>query len=214
MVIITENIAELIGAIIGDGCISYKPTIHQYFVEIVGNITEEKDYFEHLKRIILQEFNLTVSIKIRERGLRLRIYSKKFVTFLVDDLKLIPNKEKCQNIFIPEIIFSNQSLLNYCLRGIADTDGSLFLANKGYRQNYPTIELSTTSIRLAEQIREGLSKQFRIGFRSYKPGRFKRIYRISLNGDNMVDKWVKEIGFSNRRNLNRYQILKCGNGGI
>ena len=148
MKFLNNNLAELIGAIIGDGCISYKPEIHQYFIEIVGNINEEKEYFEYLKDIIKNELNLKVSITVRERGLRLKVYSKKFIEFLINDLKLIPNKEKCQNISIPDKIMDHSVLLNHCLRGIMDTDGSLFFADKGYRNNYPTIEISTTSFKL------------------------------------------------------------------
>jgi len=131
MIQINEKIAELIGAIIGDGCISYKPKIGQYFVEIVGTQLEEVDYFNYLSSILFNDLQLKCRITKRERGLRLKVYSKSFIMFLVRDLKLVPNKEKCKNIFIPHQIISNEILLKSCIRGIADTDGSLFLANKG-----------------------------------------------------------------------------------
>jgi len=124
------------------------------------------------------------------------------------------NKIKGENIFIPEIIRSNTSLRNDCIRGITDTDGSLFLANKGYRNDYPTIEISTTSKKLAIQIKTILSKNFRIGFRKFKAQNYRMIYRISINGDKMVQKWVKLIGFSNTRNIKRYKKLKNGATGI
>ena len=211
---LNEKLAELIGTIIGDGCIRYKPKMNQYYIEIVGDINKEKAYFNYLKNILNKELNLKAHIKIRERALRLKVYSKDFIEFLLFELKLPSNKEKCQNVFIPERIIKNKKLLNSCLRGIVDTDGSLFLAKKSHRSDYPSIEISTTSEKLAKQLKDTLSPRFRIGFRSHKRKNFFRLYVISLNGEKMVDEWVKEIGFSNIRNLERYQKLKYGTTGI
>ena len=211
---LNSKISELIGAIIGDGCIRYKPEMNQYYLEIVGNKDEEKQYFDYLKKILKKEFNLDAHIKTRERGLRLKAYSKLFIEYLINELNMPSNKEKGPNIIIPKQIIQNPELLRFCLRGIVDTDGSLFLSNKSHRSDYPTIEISTTSKKLASQLKEVLSNQFRIGFRSYKPLSYLTIYRVSLNGEKMVDKWFNEIGFSNQRNINRYKKLKNGTGGI
>ncbi|MBI2136066.1 hypothetical protein HYU06_03275 [Candidatus Woesearchaeota archaeon] len=43
--IMNERIAELIGAIIGDGCIRYKLNMHQYYIEIVGDRIKEREYY-------------------------------------------------------------------------------------------------------------------------------------------------------------------------
>ena len=211
---LNNKVSELVGAIIGDGCISYKPEINQYFVEIVGNPKEEKAYFQHLSSIFKEEFALKTFITIRERGLRMKIHSKEFVEFLVNQLKLVPNKDKGANIVIPSLILKKENLTKYCLRGIVDTDGSFFLSRKGKRLDYPSIEISTTSNNLAEQIRTFLSKSFRIGFREFKQANYKKIYRVSLNGDKMVEKWFQEIGFSNPRNKRRYKRYKGGAAGI
>ena len=120
------------------------------------------------------------------------------------------NKEKCQNIFIPKEIIENTELLTSCIRGITDTDGSLFFANKGDRKDYPTIEISTTSKILAFQLKDSLIDRFnfRVGFRNFTQGSFHKIYRISINGEKMLEKWVATIGFSNNRNLDRYEKYK------
>tara|TARA_Y100000310_G_C20673561_1_gene811592 strand:- start:1938 stop:2591 length:654 start_codon:yes stop_codon:yes gene_type:complete len=211
---LNDRVAELIGAIIGDGCIRYSPKISQYFVEIVGDPKKEKRYFVYLVAIFNEELNLKVSVKVRERGLRLRTYSKSFVEFLIYDLRMPYNNKKCQNVTIPTAIIMEPSFLKSCLRGIMDTDGSLFMANKGYRNDYPTIEISTTSVNLAHQMHSVLSKTFRLGFRNFKQGDYHRIYRISLNGDVMVKRWFDEIGFSNFRNLDKYLKYKNGAAGI
>ena len=204
---LNSNLSELIGAIIGDGLIRYKPDKNQYYVEIVGSIKDEQQYLIYLQKIINLELKVNSKISERCRGLRLRFYSKKFVEFLIFDLSMNYNKEKCLNISIPNKIFNNSTLLLPCLRGIVDTDGSLFLSNKSGKV-YPIIEISTISSKLANQLREILSKSFRIGFRSYTPKNYNEIYRISLNGHLMVEKWFNLIGFSNFRNFQRFKKIK------
>lgn len=91
---LSKELSELIGVIIGDGCIRYKPKLNQYYIEIVGDRKKEIEYYNHLTNIFKSKLNLNTFIKIRERGLRLKVYSKKFVEFLINDLNLPYNKNK------------------------------------------------------------------------------------------------------------------------
>ena len=43
----SKELAEFVGVVIGDGSIRYKPDISQYYVEIAGNMYEEKDYYNY-----------------------------------------------------------------------------------------------------------------------------------------------------------------------
>ena len=49
---LSPQIAEIIGVIIGDGSIRYKPKINQYYIEIVGDVNKEKKYFNYLEKQI------------------------------------------------------------------------------------------------------------------------------------------------------------------
>lgn len=211
---INTQIAELIGIIIGDGCIRYDVKNPQYFVEITGNINLERTFFNYIANIFSSQLGLKSNIRIGGRGLRLRVSSKQFLEWLVHTLEMPYNKNKCLNIKIPSVIVADQELLFYCLRGIVDTDGSLFLSRKGPQKDYPCIEITTASKPLAMQLREILPAHLRIGFRNFTKNGFATIYKISINGDEMVDLWVKLIGFSNPRNGNRYIKLKSGSTGI
>ncbi len=202
--IMNERIAELIGAIIGDGCIRYKLNMHQYYIEIVGDRIKEREYFNYLTNIIAEELGLTAHIHIIGRGLRLKFYSKEFLEYLVHSLKMSYNKNKGPNISIPSQILENESFLKSCLRGIFDTDGSVFLANKGYRNDYLTLEINTTSSALAHQLKEILSSKYRIGFCKHQRGNYLPLFKIALNGEKMVRKWFEEIGSSNQKHIERY----------
>ena len=77
----------------------------------------------------------------------LRIQSKKIFEFFTQRLNLPHGKGKGQKVRIPpEVLSSKWKIIARCIRGIVDTDGSLFFAKKkGCKERYPSIEISTTS---------------------------------------------------------------------
>ncbi len=191
---ITKELAELVGIIIGDGNIHYNLKTRKYYIEITGNPSEEKEYYHYISSLYMQLIKKPGRIRISGGGLRLRVYSKQFVEYLIKDLKMDYNKDKAFKTKIPNPILSKKNLFLLCLRGIFDTDGSFFLANKGYRTDYPCIEISTCSKTLANQIQRGLKTEFRIKIRKQIK---KRRHILSLNGDKETEKFFIKIGSSN-----------------
>jgi len=126
--------------------------------------------------------------------------SKEICEFLINDMKMFHGKGKCQHITIPQEIYKNWNLAKHAIRGIADTDGSIFVSKKPGIEKYPSIEITTTSVNLANQLKEILIK---IGFRiTLREGKRKQPrglipYRIGLYGKRNLKKWMEEIGFSN-----------------
>lgn len=204
---ITPAIAELVGIIIGDGCIY--TNYRKYCIEIVGNPLSDRDYFNHISTLIERTLNKKPQIRVRYRGLRLRFYSKDFVNFLIMKLKIPCGKKKGLLVKIPDkIINLGWESVKLCIRGIADSDGSLFLADKGYRKDYPTIEVTSISKNLPFQLKNLLEKQgFKVGLRKWTRESRPPVFRISINGENMVKKWIEEIGFSNSKHTKKYKLL-------
>lgn len=199
-----KEIAELVGAIIGDG--NLWTDGRHYRVELTGDPKLDVIYYQYLAKIIVKEFNENPRFKVRQRGLRLRVCSKIFFKFLAVKLGIPVGSGKAKSVKIPrEIVSSSWSTTSKCIRGISDSDGSFFLCNKGYRNDYPTIEITTTSKHLAQQLEKILTgKDFRVGFSSWNPlGEWNIRYVISINGDEMLKKWVREIGFSNPRHYRK-----------
>ncbi|MDP2908118.1 MAG: hypothetical protein Q8O03_09385 [Nanoarchaeota archaeon] len=195
-------LSELIGAIIGDGNMYFSSKHKKYYFEITGDKHLDKDYLIYLCKLIQKLFNKKLKLYIRGRGLRLRFYSKEILLFLKEDLKMHTGAGKSLNVKIPKLILKNKELMKFCVRGLFDTDGSFFLCNKGYRKDYPCIELGTCSDNLAFQIKDFfINNDFIIGFRKDIRTCYTRGHRyvISFNGDSMVSKYVSEIGFSNPR---------------
>ncbi len=197
---ITLGIAELIGALIGDGYIYRKN--RKYQIGIVGSPLTDKEYLKKLKELISQEWKKAVKIKLRSGALRMVFDSKEICGFLINDMKMFHGKGKCQNIKIPKKIYENWDLARHTIRGIADTDGSVFVSKKPGIEKYPCIEITTTSKNLSNQLRKLLDENgFRVTTRIEKrkkpnPNALPS-YKITLNGKKNLKKWVDEIGFTN-----------------
>ena len=129
---------------------------------------------------------------------------------MIKTIGLINGKEKSWTVFIPQIVTKNWNIVKHTIRGIVDTDGSIFVAKKPRVLAYPSIEFDTSSKKLALQLREILLNQ---GFRvaniwTYQTKLGKRpMYKVPLNGIKNLEKWLDEIGFSNPYKLRRAQ--KC-----
>lgn len=159
---LSGNYAELIGATMGDGNIYRKN--RKYRIGFTGNIGTDKDYFAYLKDLILIEWNKDAKIKICSGGLRIVINSKEVCNFLINEIGIPFGEGKCEKIFIPKIITKDWDLTKRTIRGLFDTDGTVFVSKKPRIEKYPSIELATTSRILAEQVKEILEKKkFRVG---------------------------------------------------
>jgi hypothetical protein len=154
-----------------------------------------------LKELILQEWQKEAKINHRERGLRMIINSKEICESLINDLKIPHGEGKCEKVEIPKAILSDWNLVKYAIRGIMDTDGTIFVSKKPGVEKYPTMEITTPSEILATQLREVLIENgFRVGnIRKSKSKMSKRLaYRVPLYGRENVKRWLNKIGFSNK----------------
>lgn len=211
---VNENNAELIGALIGDGYIYRKN--RKYQIGFVGHPVTDKDYFEYLKKLIKNEWGKDAKIKLRERGIRMVIDSKEIYDCLINEFGILYGKGKSEKIFIPNKIINDWRLCKKTIRGITDTDGSVFAVRKPRIDRYPSIEITTISEKLVNQIKKILEeKNFRVSkiwqFKSKLNGRIG--YRFGLNGKENLRKWVEEIGFSNPYKLARAKNYLDGDGG-
>jgi len=201
---ISKELAELVGIIIGDGNIYQKH--HKYRVGFVGDINNDKLYFNYIKDLIKKEWDKEARIFIGGRGIRIVINSKRICQMLINELKLPYGEGKYERAIIPEIIAKNWNLAKHTIRGIIDTDGSVFVSKKPRVAKYPCIEISTNSDKLAIQLKRILEeKKFRVNKirRSTSKMSAGITNRIALNGKSNLQKWLNEIGFSNPYKLER-----------
>jgi hypothetical protein len=201
---LNKEVCEIIGAFIGDGYIGLYGG--GYTIGFSGDKILDEEYHKYLKSLIKKNFPFTnprLYYRNDENSLMLKIYSKKLFNFF---MKLGFNCGKKSNIIkIPEIILKDKELMNATIRGIFDTDGCIFFdKRKIYKKPYPRITLQIASISLINQLEEYLSKEFRLyvnkdnreGYRNY----------IEIYGFEQLEKFIKQIGFSNKRHLDRLSL--------
>ena len=200
---ITPQISEVIGAFIGDGffnCYNNK----LYHVGFSGDQRLDYDYYINIINPILKEIfpKTNPGIHKRKKGYAMQVnfYSKEFFVFLKDVFGFIPGR-KTHTIFIPALILENKEFTYATIRGIFNTDGCVFLdKRKNYAKPYPRISLQTVSKPLYDQLKNILSKEFKLYSNFYSN---RNVYVIEIYGYSNLKKWISLIGFSNKRHLDK-----------
>lgn len=200
---LTEELCEFVGSFIGDGFTS-RYNGH-YLTQFTGDARYELGYFRNvLAPIAKRTFDLEPKFRVIENTLRMNFYSKSLHLFFTERLQ-IPTGKKNLVVKIPEeIIAGGQKFILATLRGIADAEGTVFFdLRPAYNKPYPRIQICTTSKSLSEQIRETLRKMsfsiyIREDVRTGQPA-----FNTEVYGHTQLQRWLKEIGFSNEKHLNK-----------
>ena len=206
---ISEVLCEFIGAFMGDGYLDGAKT-----VGFAGHTTLDKEYFGHLNLIAKGLFGIRGSvIKVQSKnGSHLKFYSKGLVRMLQNRFGFTYNKTHTVEIPL-EILNSEERYIFPLVRGVFDTDGCVYFdRRKSYKTAYPRIALSMTSQKLIRQIANILAPHFAIFHTSRKrQGKNKATeYIIEIYGHLQLEKWMKMIGFSNAKHLDK--IRKAAGG--
>ena len=201
------NFPELVGIILGDGHIYHYPTHFIYGLEISGNALEDKEFFEriadYIERLIRKRPKIHVKSHKLGKSLQLLVYGKKFAYMLIG--KGIPFKNKSFTAIIPHKYLPWRHS-KHVLRGLFETDGSLYFSKLNGKHSYPRLEIKSSSNQLIKQIFSILSKQ------GYNPHivtkKSDKTSAVYLSGSHQIDKWAKEIGFGSKKNLSKYLLWK------
>lgn len=198
---ISKDLCEFVGAVIGDGNLWTDGS--RYRIALTGDPKLDLSYFSYMRKLSYGLFSKEpYRFRVRYGGLRFILQSKDaFNVFLKLE---ISRGKKARNIIIPRAIMKKGwGYTKYVIRGIFDTDGTLFFSKKTYpKPIYPTLEICTYSRNLALQLSTVLKNR---GFRVRLRGNLSRSkgYYVSLYGKEMLNKWINEIGFSNERHINK-----------
>ena len=211
--LLTEELAEFIGIMIGDGHLGHytgkdgrERNYVNYQINIAGNKSEE-EYLNHIMNLFYSLFHVKLyyTKDTAFNSIILRKNSKGILQFL-NNICGIPLNHKTKIVEIPELIKNSEDDIKCAfLRGLADTDFTVTFknrANKGH--NYPVIVGGFKSRKLVEDLEELC---FTLGFRhsvaydrkvfDKRKGDYNTINCIYLYGRKNFNRWVKSIGFSN-----------------
>src|SRR3989338_6382678 len=203
----SKELAEFIGAILGDGNINYYKKgskIGVYQVKIAGDYKLDKAYhLNYLKQITTDLFRTKVKERvILKKNERFLVISSKELVIFLQKMNLQPGNKMKNQTTIPEWIWENEDWLKSCIRGLIDTDGSIFrMSTKN--PNLLRIGFTNHNKRLLEDTHKAFIKT---GFHPSKIIKERHFY-ISRQGE--IEKYLKEVGFSNKKHQDRFLRMKA-----
>lgn len=192
----SEKLAEFVGIILGDGGISENQ------VTITLNSIDDCEYGDFVIGMVNNLFGVKPSIH-KKRGCNANnivVSRKKLVKFCSEKLGLkIGNKVK-QQVDIPQWIIKDKKFKIACLRGLMDTDGSVFTHNYragGKVYSYKKISFTNLSQPLRMSVYDIMKE---IGLNP----RLAQNKDVRLDSQEDVKKYFKLVYSSNPKHLKRY----------
>ncbi|HIH25548.1 hypothetical protein J4476_06000 [Candidatus Woesearchaeota archaeon] len=196
-------LAEEIGIHIGDGFLSLEKSDFR----VKGHKIDERDYYNnHIKDLYKKLYNINVNLKDYEDTYGFELYSKAIKSFKTKVLGIKAGKK--DNITVPQIISNNNDNIKIAfLRGLFDTDCNLYFSPKNGKTNhYPVLSLYQSSRELIFEINRMLIN-LNFNTRVYQDHRYEG-WTICLYGYNNLFKFIKVIGFNNRKHLIKFELWK------
>ena len=199
---------EFYGALLGDGWIGkyfnkkYKK-IH-WVIGFSGHSVHDRDYLlNRIRKISQKLFFRKGHLKERPKNSIELIIGHKILIGLLNKNLNFPLGKKI-DLKIHENFTDNWNLMKHIIRGLFDTDGSIYFdSDPRYRTPYPVVEICTIFGGLRDQLLVELNSQ---GFRviKHKDG-------IRIKGRDQVNRWFDELKPKNEKHLLRYKNWqKCG----
>ncbi len=200
---LSKELAYFLGLFIGDGFTNKYQ--RYYLIQFTGDKRTEKAYYQNLvSKYSKQLFNLIPVIREEKigNGLRFNLYSKQLFNLITQRFKIVAGR-KSRTVLIPkEILNSKSQIIKACISGLYDAEGCVFFdKRKAYTKPYPRIDLHMLNPPLIKQIIR-LLNEFLIPCSTNKD-----FTRILIYGNDAVKKFVKEIGFSNPKHLEKLRYL-------
>ncbi len=179
----TPSFAELVGIILGDG------HLHEKGMEITLNIYKEVGYAAHVAELIKTLFGKEPRIRHTHSTIRVILNSK----LVVKALKEIGLKtgRKGDHTRIPELFWTDKTLLSRCVRGLIDTDGGIHKKERFGKRHI--IEFKNMSQPLLDDVRNALAL---LGFQVSLGGP----HAIRVQHQSEIKKYLLNIGTSNGKN--------------
>jgi len=146
----SERLAELVGVLLGDGHMALSQ------VAIYLNLTE-RPMAEYVQQLLEKLFGIVPTLRIRETYFVVTASSRSLVEWLVRCGVCAGDKIKNQAI-VPAWVFQRPAWMRGCLRGLIDTDGTLFLHQ--------------------HQVQGRMYEHLGVGFTSYAPSLLRSVSQL------------------------------------
>jgi hypothetical protein len=200
----TCALAEEIGLHIGDGSMNFYSD--KGFYQLRGHISDDKGHYQsRIKELYKLLFGVDVHLReMKSTGvIGFQIWDDCLVRFKNEVLGLPLGKK--EQITLPKLINSKRLFFSF-LRGLFDTDGSIYFENKRGKP-YPRIDIKTISEKLCLDLVCRLN-EYGIHATYYKYVRKEKgwndIYTIIIRGYEPITRWIKDIGSYNPKHMKKF----------
>lgn len=184
----SETEGEIVGIFTGDGSVYHHRASGHYELNVHFGL-KNKGYALYVKQLYEAYFNKKFRLESSNPGrLRLRTYSRMLYDFFKNYLDYIPSIKHC-TVQLKSIKFPRKFKIGF-LRGLLDTDGTIYKGHNQIRISY-----CTTSKNLAHQVSQLLEEERIVNSiyvinRKYRNE--KTVYHVSIL-KNSVDKFISIV---------------------
>jgi hypothetical protein len=189
---------EFYGALLGDGWMGNLKNKNKWLIGLCGHLKLDRDLIIYHRQNISDLFNRQGFLVERfDRNTLEFIFRHKFLFQFMNEKLYFPIGKKKDLKINKNIYDLGFSGTKYVIRGLFDTDGSFFLDKSGSGNSVPCISIHMNSPILIRQIGRILIDN---GFKAHYSDHGKM---IRLKGRKQLTKWMREIGSSNSKHLDK-----------
>lgn len=194
----SEDLAELMGIIYGDGAIG-----NRWQIVISLNSISDEIYSKYVSNLFTRLFGISASVRKRPNQNTLVVVCSSItvVDYLVD--RGAARGSKIMNkLIIPPWILKNSSFTKVFIRGLIDTDGCIYM-HKHFTGNKYYVNIGLCFTNFSTDLVDQVDKVFQeYGINSHKSDKNRRIYLYSKKA---VEKYLLIFGSSNPRIKDKYK---------
>lgn len=200
-------VLEFYGILIGDGWMgeySFKNKKIR-LIGISGHYSLDRHFFLYCKKNIKECFNRKAYLKEKPKtnSIELQIFHKGLFNELSKEINFPIGKKGEQLQIDKKIICLGFDKLKHTIRGIFDTDGSFYLDKTPAGHLYPCISIQMKAPILINQLYNILKEEgFKLSYKELQNNK-KGQSKITLKGRKQLNQWMKYIGSSNLKHLNK-----------
>ncbi len=185
----SENLAEFIGIMLGDGSIT--PT------QVTVTLGKKDKYENYVEKLMQKLFHIQIKTIHLKTGNAVIYFGSTEVVQWLRNMGLVFNKVKYQ-VDIPSWIFKKKKYMRKTLRGLNDTDGSIYKLKFGRQISFTN--RSAPLLKSVQRIYQELG---------FNPSKISS-YKVYLTKQRDIDKYFKEIGFGNKKHIERFRVITSG----
>jgi hypothetical protein len=188
-------LAEFLGIMLGDGGIG------PYQISISLNATTDADYVDFVVDVIIRLFDLIPSQTTRKNACNIVVSSIGLIEFLCQK-GLVRGNKVTHQVTLPSWIFQDPDFVKASLRGLMDTDGSIY----GARHTIAETKYTHACLCFRNYSKPLLDAVYHNMLNlEYHPKRGHN--RIYLYRQKEITRYFQEIGSHNPKHLTRYKAI-------